>query len=153
MSPDSPLGIKGHVVAEVFGPDGKLKHRVESDNMIVTVGKNAAADQLIASPTISKPSHMALGTGAVAPALADVGLGAEIDRNALSSWTRSTNVVTGVASWAAGDATNAAITEAGLFTQASGVDGTHPMWARATFTAIPKGANDTLQMTWTVTVG
>lgn len=148
------LSIKGHIKAEVFGPDGKLKHVAETDNLVVTVGKNAAADQILASPTLAKPSHMALGTGAAAPAAGDVALGAEIDRNALSSLTRSTNVVTAIGNWAAGDATNAAITEAGLFTQASGTDATHPMWARGVFgSAVPKGANDTLQVTWTITVG
>jgi hypothetical protein len=53
-----------------------------------------------------------------------------------------------VGNWAAGDATNAAITEAGVFNAASA--GT--MYSRATFTAINKGAADTLQITWTYTL-
>ncbi|MBK9029314.1 MAG: hypothetical protein IPN98_16535 [Propionivibrio sp.] len=36
--------IVGHVVAEMFGPDGVLKARVESHNLITAVG-----DQLYAS--------------------------------------------------------------------------------------------------------
>jgi hypothetical protein len=148
------LSIRGRVVAEVRGPDGRIKHRQETTNLVVTNGKNAAADQLLAAPTISKPSHMAVGTGAGAPAAGDAALGAEVDRNALSSLTRSTNVVTAVGNWAAGDATNGALTEVGLCSQAAGFDATHPLWARALFgAAIPKGANDTLQVTWTLTVG
>ena len=58
---------------------------------------------------------MAIGTGAVAPAFGNTALGAEIDRNALTSRTDSANVVTYVGNWAAGDGTNAAITEAGIF--------------------------------------
>ena len=53
-----------------------------------------------------------------------------------------------VGNWAAGDGTNAAITEAGVFNAAS----TGTMYSRATFTAINKGASDTLQITWTYTL-
>jgi len=144
------LGIRGHVRVEVRDSiTGELKDWTESDNLIVTVGKNGIADQLIASPTINKPSHMAVGTGSTAPAAGDTALGAEIDRNALTSKTRSTNVVTMVGDWAAGDATNSAIAEAGIFDAAS----TGNLYARATFTAINKGASDTLSITWTFTIG
>lgn len=150
---DEHTPVIGRMDLVLRGPDGRIKARRTVKNLIVTVGKNAMADQLVASPTISKPSHMAVGTGSTAPAAGDTALGAEVDRNALSSLTRSTNVVTAVGNWAAGDATNAALAEAGVFSQASGVDGTHPMYSRATFTAINKGASDTLQITWTYTFG
>jgi len=59
-------------------------------------------------------------------------------------------VVTYVGDWAAGDGTNSAIKEAGIFNAAAA--GT--MLARYVFpTAIDKGAGDTLQVTWTVTIG
>ena len=73
----------------------------------------------------------------------------EIDRNALTSALDTTNVVTYVGDWAAGDGTNSAIAEAGIFNASS----VGTMLARATFTAINKGASDTLKITWTVTVG
>ena len=92
---------------------------------------------------------MAIGTGATAPAFGNTALGAEIDRNATHLLTDSANVVTYVGNWAAGDGTNAAITEAGIFNAVS----TGTMLARATFTAINKGASDTLAITWTLTVG
>jgi hypothetical protein len=148
-----PMGIVGRMHAVLRGPDGTVKDERIVDNLIVTVGKNAIADQVLASPTIIKPTHMAVGTGTVDPAAGDTALGAEVDRNALTSLTRNTNVVTAVANWAAGDATNAALTEAGIFSQASGTDATHPMYSRAEFTPINKGANDTLQITWTWTFG
>lgn len=146
---DSPL--TGHMHLELRGPDGELKAVRDVDNLIVSVGRDGIMDQLLASPTILKPTHMAVGTGATAAAAGDTALGAEIDRNALTSKTRGTNVITMIGDWAAGDATNAAIAEAGVFSQASGVDGTHPMYSRATFTAIDKQAADTLQITWTYT--
>ena len=143
--------VRGHVRVEVFGPDGELKDFREVDNLIVTVGKNLIADNLLAAPTLGKPGWMELGTGVTAPAAGDTALQTVIasSRVALTSKTRSANVVTLVGDWAAGTATNAAITEAGVFDAASAGN----MSSRATFTAIPKGAADTLKITWTYTVG
>ena len=143
--------IRGHVLIELFDADGNLKDSREIDNLIVTVGKNLIADNLLATPTLGKPTHMELGTGTVAPAAGDTTLGTVIasSRVALTSKTRSTNVVTMVGDWAAGTATNTAITEAGVFDAASAGN----MSSRATFTAINKGAADTLKITWTYTVG
>ncbi len=141
--------IRGHVLIELFGPVGELKHFEEVDNLVVDTGKAHIADQLSSSPGGSAMSHMAVGTGSTAPAAGDTTLGTEIDRNALTSRTDATNVVTYVGTWAAGDGTNSAITEAGIFNSSS--SGT--MLARATFIAINKGASDTLAITWTVTLG
>jgi len=145
MSADAAT-MRGHVRLEVFGPDGELRDSREVDNLIVTVGRNGVMDQLLASPTINKPTHMAVGTGAVAPALGDTALGTESARVALTSKTRSTNVLTLVGDYAAGTAT-ATLTEAGVFDAAS----TGNMYSRATFTGIAKGASDTLKVTWTWT--
>lgn len=146
--PDT-LQMRGHVTVELYGPDGDLKDIRRIDNLVVTAGKNHIADQLSSSPGESAMSHMAVGTGTSSPAAGNTALGTEIDRNALTSRTDSSGVVTYVGNWAAGDATNSAIAEAGIFNNSSG--GT--MLARATFTAINKGASDTLAITWTVTVG
>ena len=98
----------------------------------------------LAAPSLNKPTHMAVGTGSPG----GTALGTEIDRNALATKTRSTNVLTFTATWAAGDATGA-LTEAGLFDAAS----TGNMWLSASFAAKNKGASDTLSATWTLTVG
>lgn len=143
--------IRANVRVELYGPDGKLKELREVHNLIVDVGRDGIMDQLLASPTIIKPTHMAIGTGSTAPAAGNTALGTEIDRNALTTKTRTGGVVTMVGDWAAGDGTNAAIAEAGIFSQASGTDATHPMFSRATFTAINKGGTDTLSITWTYT--
>lgn len=149
MAFNDSVKITGLVHIQLFDEHGRLKAEEITDNLVVTTGKNHIADQLSSSPGGAAMSHMAVGTGAVAPAAGDTALGAEIDRNALTSRTDATNVVTYVGDWAAGDATNSAITEAGIFNAASA--GT--MLARATFTAKDKGANDTLKITWTVTIG
>jgi hypothetical protein len=107
-----------------------------------TAGKAGAADQVLASPTLAKPTHMAVGTGSPGANA----LGGEIDRNALTSKTRSTNVVTMVGDWAAGDGTGA-ITEAGTFDDPA----VGNMWTSASFAVINKGALDTLSISWTLT--
>lgn len=143
------LPPKDNVLVQLFDKDGNLKEERRIHNLVVTAGKNHIADQLSSAPGGAAMSHMAIGTGASAPAAGDTALGTEIDRNALTSRTDATNVVTYVGDWAAGDGTNAAIAEAGIFN--AGAAGT--MLARATFTAINKGASDTLKITWTVTIG
>lgn len=143
------LIVRGELRVVLRGPDGKVKERRRVRNLIVTAGKNHIADQLSSSPSGSAMSHMAVGTGSTAPAAGDTTLGAEIDRNALTSRTDSTNVVTYVGDWAAGDATNSAIAEAGIFNASS----SGAMLGRATFTSVNKTASDTLQITWTVTIG
>lgn len=137
------LQIKDNVRIVLRGPDGKVKHE-SVHNLVTTAGLAGAADQILAAPTLNKPTHMAIGTGAPAATL----LGAEIDRNALTSKTRLGSVVTMVADWAAGDGTGA-ITEAGVFDIATA--NTVNMWMSASFAVVNKLAADTLQITWTLT--
>ena len=126
--------------------DGNVKHD-SCHNTFGTLGLAAMQDQLLASPSITKPTHMAIGTGTAT----GTQLGTETSRVALTSKTRSGTVVTMVADWAAGVGTGA-ITEAGIFSQSSGQDATHPEYAYANFGAINKQAGDSLQITWTITL-
>lgn len=138
--------LKGRVKAEVFGPDGNLKATEETDNLILTVGKNMIADRLLASPTLGVPTHIGVGTSGTAAAAGDTTITGET-RVALTSKTRSTNVVTYVGDWAAGSATGT-LQETGLWDAASAGN----LVGRATFTSIAKGASDTLKVTWTWTI-
>lgn len=124
------------------GADGRIKDRRTIHNTVTTPGKNGAADQWLASPTLGKPTHMGVGTGTPS----GTALGTELDRNALTSKTRSNAVVTMVGDWAAGDGTGA-LTEAGIFDASSSGN----MWASSTFSVINKGASDALSITWTLT--
>ena len=140
------LRLRGHLRIELTHADG-TKEVTEVDNLVVTAGKNHIADQLSSAPGGAAMSHMAIGTGGGAPAAGDTALTTELDRNALTSRTDSTNVVTYVGDWAAGDGTGT-LTEAGIFNAAAA--GT--MLARAAI-SVTKGASDTLKITWTVTIG
>ena len=136
MSTDS-VSVKGHLRIQ-------LNDQIfEYDNIVTTAGKNGIADQTLASPTLGKPTHMAVGTGS--PTL--TALGSELDRNAFTSKTRLNNVITYVGNWPIGDATGL-ITEAGIFDATSGGN----MWHSSGFAVINKAANDTLQITWTLTI-
>ena len=145
---DDLITLRGHVLVEVFGEDGNLKDSREIDNLITTVGRNSIVDQLLASPTLGKPTHMEVGTSGTAAAVGDTTITGGFGRVALTSKNRATNVLTMVANWAAGASTGA-LQEAGVWDALT--SGT--LWSRATFTTINKGASDTLQITWTWTIG
>lgn len=127
-------------VLELRGPNGRLKARRRVWNTVTTSGKNGTMDQILAAPTLAKPTHMAVGTGSPAANA----LGTELDRNALTSKTRSSATVTFVGDWAAGDATGA-LTEAGVFDASSAGNA----WLTVSFAVVNKGAADTLQISWT----
>jgi len=117
----------------------------EIPNLVVTAGKNWVADRMNDANTVM--THMAVGTGTTAADAADTGLETESARGALTSTTVTNNAVAYVETFAAGTAT-AALTEAGLFDAASSGD----MLARTVFSVVNKGANDSMTVTWTITV-
>ena len=117
----------------------------ETNNLVVMAGKNWVADRMNNANTVM--TRMALGTGTTAAAVGNTTLVTELDRNALTSTTVSTNTIAYACTWAAGDGTGA-ITEAGLFDAASSGD----MLARTVFSVVNKGASDSITITWTITI-
>ncbi len=142
---EQSLIIKANMLIRLLGSDGEIKNETRIHNAVTTAGKNGIADQLLDSPSLTKLGWMAIGTGTPS----GTALGTEISRVAFTSKNRSGAVVTMVGNWAAGVGTGA-ITEAGTFDQNS-IGGN--MWMSASFLAINKLAGDTLQITWTLTVG
>jgi hypothetical protein len=138
----SGLVIADNVRIRRWDAGGTLVEDFTLHNTVTSAGKNGAADQVLASPTLGKPTHMAVGTGTPGA----TALGTELDRNALTTKTRSGAVVTMVGNWAAGDGTGA-LTEAGTFDAASAGN----MWTSASFSVVNKAAGDTLEITWTLT--
>ena len=139
------IEVKGELKLTLTSPQGNLKHEVIVPNLVVTAGKNFIADRLKNNTTVM--SHMAIGTGSTAAAAGNTALGSEAGRVALTSSTVTDNAVAYVASFGAGTGTGA-ITEAGLLNASS--SGT--LLCRTVFSVINKGANDTLGITWTVTI-
>ncbi len=144
------LKLKGMVNLCVRGADGSVKEDRTIENLVVNAGLAYIISRMVgtAKPVIS---HMALGAGTTAAAASQTDLIAILGaREALDSTTISgTNneKVVYVASFEAGDATGA-VTEAGLFNAASGGD----MLCRTVFAVVNKAADDTMTVTWTITV-
>ena len=118
----------------------------EIDNLVVTAGKAYVASR-IKDASATAMSHMGIGTGTTAAAAGDTALVSEAARTALTSTTVSTNTVVYVDTFGAGTGTGA-ITEAGVFNASSG--GT--MLCRTVFSFVNKGADDSMTITWTITV-
>lgn len=133
-----------NVKIELFGPDGKLKDVRQVHNAVTDQGAAALMDQILASPTLNKLTHMAIGDGSPASTL----LGNELGRVAFTTKTRSAKVVTFVGDFGASVGTGS-ITEAGTFD--NGTADTVNMWMSASFGVITKEAADSLKITWTLT--
>jgi hypothetical protein len=139
-------GVKGTLTITKTNYLGEIVEKIFVPNLIVTVGKNFIASRMVGT-TPAIMSHMAIGSGAVAPAVGDTALGTELGRVALSASSATGAVVTYTATFPAGTGTGA-ITEAGIFNAVSA--GT--MLNRTTFPVVNKGASDTIAISWTVTV-
>ena len=139
--------LKGKLQLILKDGEGRVKQVVDRDNLIVTVGKNFAANALL-NVSSSPFTHMAIGTGTTPAALADTTLESQSVRQAFTSSSVPANVANMSTTYAAGVGTGA-ITEAGIFNASSG--GT--MLSRVVFPVINKSASDSLTINWTVTAG
>ena len=121
----------------------------QCDNLVVTAGKNWVAGRFKDGRIPDEMSHMAIGSADTAAAAGNTALAPELNRIALTTdgGTVSTNTVQYDASWTSAAAAYA-IKEAGIFNAATG--GT--MLARTTFAVINKGTDDTVSISWTITV-
>ena len=140
------LKAKGTLDIVVRGPDGNIKDEKKVENLIVDTGLDYIASRMNGTSE-SVMSHMAVGTGSTAAAAADTTLGTELNRQSLTSTTVTDNALAYVASYAAGTATGS-LTEAGLFNASSA--GT--MLCRTVFGTVTKAADDSMTITWTITV-
>lgn len=144
---------KGKIKFKLTDKDGNVTEKV-IDNTFTSVGNIHVADQLAETPAEAAMGFMAIGSSDSAFTVGSTTLGDEIDRNALSAGypeqrdPANDDEVVYKALWAAGDGTGA-ITEAGIFNSSS--SGT--MLCCSTFDVVNKGADDSLEITWQVTVG
>ncbi len=143
MDKKSELSIHVNCLLELIGADGKVKEKRLIHNTVTNAGKYGLADQVLASPTLAKITHLAIGTGTPGANA----LGSELVRIIFDSLTRNNNVDTAAAYYGPGVGTGA-ITEAGTFDD----DTAGNMWMSSSFSVINKGAADSLQVTWTLTI-
>lgn len=142
------LKITGHINFKLFDNSGSLKDERDINNLVVTAGKNYLAAWIAsASQADYFMKYVALGEGLTSAQATDTQLESELSTRVIGTVTSSTNVWQNQATFGAGVDTGA-ITEAGLFSAAS--SGT--MLARQVFAVINKGAGDSLQVTWQITI-
>ena len=119
----------------------------EGSNLIVDTGLSLLADIIETNNT--RPSHMAIGTATAAATAAQTDLqGTEEERVALTA-AQTGNVLTYSASFGAGIVGTPSIAEYGIFNDAT--SGT--MLCRFTGAAVSIDSSDTLDVTWSITIG
>jgi hypothetical protein len=140
------LKLTGAVSLVLRDKDGNVKQTKEAKNLIVDTGLNFICDRMKDDETAM--THMALGSSTTAAAAGDTALGTQLgSRVSLTSSTVTDNQIVFVCSFPAGSGTGA-VTEAGIFNAASA--GT--MLCRVVFSTVNKSADDTLQITWTISL-
>ena len=141
------LKLRGDVAIVLKDKDGNVKDSREIHNLVVTSGLTYICSRM-AGTSAGVMSHMALGSGTTAAAAGQTDLVSILgSREALDSSTASGNTITYVSSFEAGEGTGAVI-EAGVFNASS--SGT--MLCRTVFPVVNKQADDTMSVTWTITL-
>lgn len=163
------MGITGLVIAELRGPDGKLKDWRVVKNLITDAGDLYIATRVLAAVAPAAPGDatkvtgMKLGTGSTAVAKNGAGAALVTYLNASNlpfdaTWPQVSNLGAGLGvtagyktTWGAGVATNGAITEVVIVNDSvtNATSTAANSISRALFgSAINKGALDTLGVTW-----
>lgn len=141
------LKLRGDVAIVVKDKDGKVKDSREIHNLVVSTGLEYICSRM-AGTSASVMSHMAVGSGTTAASASQTDLVSILgSREALDSTSASSNTITYVSSFEAGEGTGA-VTEAGIFNASS--SGT--MLCRTVFAVVNKDADDTMSITWSITL-
>ena len=141
------LKLSGELAMVLRDKNGNVKEERTEKNLVVTAGLTFIASRM-KDATATAMTHMGLGSGTTTEAAGQTDLTTLLgSREALDSTTASSNTIVYVASFEAGDATGA-VTEAGIFNAAS--SGT--MLCRTKFNVVNKAADDTMNVTWTITL-
>ena len=141
------IKLSGNLDIVVRDSNGEVKEKRQEKNLVVTAGLGFIASRM-KDTTDGAMSHMAVGSGTTAAAAGQTDLVSILgSREALDSTSVSGAVVTYVSSFEAGEGTGA-FTEAGIFNASS--SGT--MLCRTVFSAVNKAADDTMTITWTITL-
>jgi hypothetical protein len=155
MKTRDSLGIQGKIKLVLKDQSGNVKDVREVKNLVVDTGEEHVADRLAATPAQLPITLMKLGTGTTDPsggmtALQGTILHSQLLDNGYPQVDVGTpNSVIYMATFGTGEGTGS-VTEAGLFTSDSP---DNIMVAMQKFDAVVKGANDILEVTWTLVLG
>jgi|TARA_R110000744_G_scaffold229425_1_gene347439 hypothetical protein len=144
------LKLSGQLNIVLKDKAGNIKEQREVKNLVVNAGLAYIVSRMVGTSK-DVMSHMALGSSTTAAAAGQTDLVTLLgSREALDSTTiagSNNEKVAYVSAFEAGDATGA-VTEAGIFNAATGGD----MLCRTVFGVVNKAADDTLSVTWTITL-
>jgi hypothetical protein len=144
------LKLSGQLNIVLKDKAGNIKDQRDVKNLVVNTGLAYIASRMTGTAK-AVMSHMALGSGTTAASSGQTDLVSVLgSREALDSTSISgsnNEKVVYVSSFEAGDATGA-VTEAGLFNASSSGD----MLCRTVFSVVNKAADDTMSVTWTITL-
>ena len=141
------LKLRGDVALVLKDKNGNIKETREINNLVVTAGLTFICSRMAAA-SAGVMSHMALGSSTTAAAAGQTDLVSILgSREALDSTNASANTIVYVSSFEAGEGTGS-VTECGCFNASSG--GT--MLARTVFPVVTKQADDTMSVTWLITL-
>ena len=144
------LKLSGQLNIVLKDKAGNIKENVNMKNLVVNTGLAYIVARMVGTSK-AVMTHMAVGSGTTAAAATQTDLVSILgSREALDSTTIAgshNEKVVFVSSFEAGDGTGA-VTEAGLFNAATGSD----MLCRTVFSVVNKAADDTMAITWTITL-
>jgi hypothetical protein len=100
--------LSGHVKLEIYRGDvrtpGTLLRTIEKDNLIVTVGKQMILDRLFGLSAVGAMTRIGVGTSATAAAVGNTTLTGGVFKAFDSTPTRSSLVVTAIATFTTAEA-------------------------------------------------
>lgn len=144
------LKLSGELSIVLKDKDGNVKTSREVKNLVVNTGLAFIISRMTGTDK-AVMSHMALGSSTTAAAAGQTDLVSMLgSREAIDTTTINGSInekVTYVCNFEAGDATGAVV-EAGIFNASSAGD----MLCRTVFPVVNKAADDTMAITWTITL-
>lgn len=144
------IRVMGRYIAQLYGPDGFLKQEVIGKNVVCTNGKEFLASFLYSAALAAATNtckYIAIGSDATAEAASNTAMGTELSRHTGTVSYVSNQIFQVKATFATGSGTGS-IYEYGLLSSNTG--GT--LISRDTEALITKGANDTLTVTYQLTI-
>ena len=144
------LKLSGQLSIVLKDKAGNIKDTREVKNLVVNKGLEYIASRM-KDASKGVMCHMGLGSGTTAAAASQTDLVTLLGaREALDSTTiagSNNEKIVYVSAFEAGDATGA-VTEAGIFNASTSGD----MLCRTVFSVVNKAADDTMSVTWTITL-
>jgi hypothetical protein len=156
------MTYRGHVRVILTGPDGKIKQIEEIHNLVTSNGDNVFTAANAVGGTAQTTYAMKMGTATTTPSKTGAGSFVAVGDYVTGSAeacdggtpTAAANVLTFTRTYAGGQGTSTTLNRISIVTNTTnaGEANANGTLAIALFAnTIPKGASDTLAITWTIT--